>query len=220
LLFAGTFEHTIDDKHRLAIPSGIRQGLIRHGEFEAIYSVIQGSTLCLYTEQGFQKRADELDQSEMDEEELLAFEQVFFSSAERIEPDKQGRIRLPERQKVDAGLSKEVVVLGVKDHMQIHDRDAWNQKLAQMRADKPQMLRNPRLAMRNRRLKGKPTSPLKDERTEDWHPSRISDRKLLELRARLDRLRRTGDTFALVRFSTQVETRIGELDHTGIRTLQ
>lgn len=163
MLFVGTYEHTIDAKQRLAIPSGIRQRLDRASQGEALYAVIQeGPTLCLYTEEGFEKRAEELDHSDWPAEELLLYEQMFYANAERLEVDKQGRIRLPERLLELAGLGRDAVVLGVKDHMQVHDREAWRERMERLKADRPDLMKNPRRVMRTGGGKTTPTDSDKE----------------------------------------------------------
>ncbi len=149
MLFVGTYEHTIDAKQRLAIPSDIRDRLASSDEGDALYAVLQeGATLCLYTERGFEKRAEQLDDSERDAEELLLYEQMFYSLAQRVEIDKQGRVRLPERVVEMAGLGKEVVVLGVKDHLEVHDRTTWREKMDRFLAERKDLLQNPRRIMK------------------------------------------------------------------------
>jgi MraZ protein len=146
LLFVGTYEHTIDNKQRLAIPSEIRDQL-PEGSF--LYAtLIEGPTLAIYTEAGFEKRAEELDHSERSPEEVLMYEEEFFSNSARLEIDKQGRIRLPERLLGETGLDKDVVIIGVKDHMRVKDRAAWNAEKARRRAERPDLLANPRLVMK------------------------------------------------------------------------
>jgi DNA-binding transcriptional regulator/RsmH inhibitor MraZ len=56
-------------------------------------------------------------------------------------------VRIPERLLEKAGLTRNVTIIGVKDHMQVHDRDAWNARVEQMIADKPALLSNPRTLM-------------------------------------------------------------------------
>ena len=149
MLFVGHYEHTIDAKQRLAIPSDIRQRLDPERDGDDFFAVLQeGPTLCLYTERGFEKRAEQLDESERPADEVLVYEQMFYSLAQRLEVDKQGRVRLPERLMGLAGLGKDVVVIGVKDHLQIHDREAWNRRMEQLLKDRPDLLMNPRRAMR------------------------------------------------------------------------
>ena len=78
---------------------------------------------------------------------MLEYEQMFYSLASRVEIDKQGRVRLPERLLRIAKLDREVVMIGVKDHLQIHDRTAWESKVADNLANRPELLMNPRRVM-------------------------------------------------------------------------
>ena len=153
LVFTGTYEHAIDAKNRLAIPAEIRALLRRNrpesGEPLGLYVTCgEGQLLCLYTDEGFEQRAAELDKSELETEQLLAYERVMFSLARRVEVDDQGRVRLPEQLQKMVQLPQEVVILGVKDHLEVRGRDAWYAEVKQILAQQPQMLMNPRRAMR------------------------------------------------------------------------
>ena len=50
---------------------------------------------------------------------------LFYASAERVEFDSQSRIRIPDRLADYAGLTRDVYLLGVQDHVELWDRDAW-----------------------------------------------------------------------------------------------
>lgn len=152
MLFTGTYEHTIDAKQRLAIPAEIRNRLDPQRDGEAFYAVIgEGPTLCLYTERGFEKRAEELDHSQLDADEVLEYERVLFSLAQRLEVDKQGRVRLPETLLGLADPGKDVVLIGVKDHLEIRSREQWSRQLQEMLQLKPQLLKNPRTVLQQRK---------------------------------------------------------------------
>lgn len=58
--------------------------------------------------------------------------------------------------------------------------------------------------------RAQPTSQLKVERPSDWHPAKLSDRKLSQLRRKLVKVQRLGDAFATVGFSPQAEVRLQE----------
>lgn len=107
-------------------------------------------TLCLYTEKGYEQRADELDHSEMDADELLEYERVFYALSRSVELDKHGRVTLPSDLLARTGLGSEVVLIGVKDHLEVRDRKAWYEHLENKLKDQPDILMNPRLAMRRR----------------------------------------------------------------------
>jgi len=152
LVFTGTYEHTIDAKNRLAIPANIRsrvsRGLDKDEPVVWFVTLGRGSNLCLYTQEGFEQRAAELDHSERDADEVLEYEQVLFTLAQDVEMDKAGRVRLPESLLGRVGLGKDVVLLGVKDHLEVHDREAWNQYIDGVLERKPELLMNPRQVMR------------------------------------------------------------------------
>lgn len=154
MVFTGTYEHTIDAKQRVAIPSEVRsqikraEGVDAGGSIGLYVTLGDDSVLCLYTDSGFERRAAELDDSTADADELLEYERLLFSLARRVELDKQGRIRIPETLLEQTQLGSEVVLLGVKDHLEIRDRKAWKAYVDQIRRDRPQLLMNPRRVMR------------------------------------------------------------------------
>ena len=59
-------------------------------------------------------------------------QRFFFSGATETEPDKQGRVGIPTALLEHANLGREVVVAGVHDHLEIWDRTAWRQELAEV----------------------------------------------------------------------------------------
>jgi len=153
LVFTGTYEHAIDAKHRLAIPSDIRRDLQRglgtgEGDAVVLYCVLGGpDVLCLYTEPGYQRLAEELRESEVDPEQLLDYEELFYANSKRIEMDSAGRVRLPEHLLKQTGLSGEVVIAGAGDHLKIRDRAAWQARMENILKDRPNMLVNPRMML-------------------------------------------------------------------------
>ncbi len=103
--------------------------------------------LCLYTESMFHKRAEQLDNSSRDPDELLAYEELFYGLSRRVATDAQGRIRLPDSLLERAGLDREVVLVGVKDHVRIYNRPYWQARMAQRSADGSRRMLNPRRMM-------------------------------------------------------------------------
>jgi MraZ protein len=154
VVFTGTYEHTIDAKRRLAVPSELRSQIQRatgatgDDPLVLVVALGEGGALRLYTEPVFERRAEELEASELDADELLDYERVFFSLARRVEMDRAGRIRLPDNLLEMAGLGNEVVLLGVKDHLEVRDRDAWREHLDEVLKTRASMLMDPRRAMK------------------------------------------------------------------------
>ena len=153
MVFTGTYEHAIDAKNRLAISSDIRRELQRglgtaEGDGVALYCVLGGAdVLCLYTEPGYQRLAEDLRRSDIDPMELLDYEEVFYASSKRIEMDGAGRIRLPEHLLKQTGLAGDVVIAGAGDHLKIRDRVAWQARLEGVLKDRPGLLVNPRMML-------------------------------------------------------------------------
>lgn len=120
---------------------------------EAVYWYVtlgeETGTLSLYTEDVFEQRAAELEQSELEREELLEYERLMFSLAQRVEMDKQGRIRIPENLWKLSGLGPDVMLLGVKDHLEVRDRGQWTAVLNRVREERSGVM-NPRQAMKRR----------------------------------------------------------------------
>ena len=157
MVFTGEYEHTIDSKNRLSIPSDIRtlmRAELRGDGAEPLVLYVtlgESGSLCLYSESGFNERAEELKSSNAEPDFLLAFEALWFSLARRIEIDSAGRLRLPENLMKRTDLGPQVVLLGMNDHLEIRDRDTWKQYVDQVLEDRRQMLMNPRRAVHTRK---------------------------------------------------------------------
>jgi len=128
-MLLGEYEHTIDDKNRLTLPSRFRTA------FEEGIVVTRGMDGCLfaYTRDDWdnlvQTRLGMLDPLSKEGRRMQRF---FFSGAAESELDKQGRVGLPGALLQHAKLSRDVVVAGVHDHLEIWDRDAWRRELAEV----------------------------------------------------------------------------------------
>ena len=162
MLFTGEYEHTIDAKGRLAIPSDIRGRMSREEDGEAFYLTLGGAgTLRLYPEKAFERLAAKIEQGLVTDEAVREFETLLFPLSSRLEVDSAGRVRVPERMLERAGLSKEVVLLGVRDHLEIRDLKAWQAQLEERLAKQAEIF--DRFA---RRRSGGPVRELtKGERT-------------------------------------------------------
>ena len=131
MIFTGHYEHSIDKKNRLAIPSKFRNRMDaeRDGEGFVIVPGQPDGTLWLYTERHFEALSDRAESALIPDADQLEFEQVFFPLAESLELDSQGRILVPDKMLKRSGLGKEVVICGVRDHLEIRRRDAFEEEL-------------------------------------------------------------------------------------------
>jgi MraZ protein len=127
-MLLGEFEHTIDEKNRLTLPSKFRQELA-----EGVV-VTRGMDGCLYayTRSDFDRLVAELRELDPLSREGRLMGRFFFSGATEAELDKQGRINLPAALIASARLDREVVVAGVYDHVEIWDRASWREHLKEV----------------------------------------------------------------------------------------
>lgn len=121
-MFLGEYEHTIDAKGRMAVPARFRGQLDRG----AVISKGMGRCLSVYTLARWEEKSAALVEGKTDEE-LRDFERRIYPSASEVELDGQGRLVIPAKLRAYAGLSNEVTVAGVRDHVEIWDRKVWQE---------------------------------------------------------------------------------------------
>lgn len=121
-MFMGEFSHTIDAKGRLIIPAKIREQL---GE-SCVVTRGFDSCLAVYTKETFERMYDNLNKMSTSKSSVRALKRVFFGSAAELDFDKQGRILVPSALRAYASLEKDVVVVGVSDHIEIWSRTKWD----------------------------------------------------------------------------------------------
>ncbi len=148
MLFTGEYEHTIDAKQRMAIPAEFRSRMEPETLGIAFYlSPGPNGALWLWPEKTFEQLAGAMSSSLLPAEELMEFEELLYSQSRRMELDKTGRVRLPERMLREAGLGSQVIVLGVKDHLELRDPEQWNTQRQQKLAKQSEIMLRARRAM-------------------------------------------------------------------------
>ena len=116
----GKYEHTVDAKGRLFVPSKLRDGL---GE---TFYVMPGSDTCLnlYSTEGWAKVQEKINAIPVSRRGDIRF---LLSNIQECTPDKQGRFLLTPELREYASLEQEVTFLGQGDHVEIWARDAYKQ---------------------------------------------------------------------------------------------
>src|SRR6266436_3255094 len=127
MLLTGTHPRTLDDKKRLALPKRAREIL---GDPATLF-VTPGpdQSLWVYTQTELERLAEKLDQAPATDAEARVFRRLYFAQTEAVDVDRSGRILLPERLAQFANLRHEVVLLGVRDHLELWDAQRWQQYL-------------------------------------------------------------------------------------------
>ena len=131
MTLTGRFERALDDKSRIAVPKTLREEFSTSASAEGVTQLYvaqgQDKSLALYAPAAFEGLAQRLASSSSSRAEVLNFQRLLFSAAEKVELDGQGRIRIPERLVEFAQLKREVMLLGVQDHAEIWDKAVWNE---------------------------------------------------------------------------------------------
>ena len=121
--FHGTFDHTLDAKNRLTVPSKFRSTLAG-----AVF-LVKGAEPCLslYPAETYQAMAEAaLASMNPLSAQKREFARLFYTNAMAMELDAAGRIMLPPRFMEHAGIdSREVVVAGAGDCLELWDRGRW-----------------------------------------------------------------------------------------------
>ena len=147
MFFTGDYEHTIDSKNRLSIPARFRQMLCAETTGENFYLVIgRNKKLWLYPDKYYEQLVSQKPAELIPDEELLRFEQITFGLARLLELDRTGRVLMPERMIQRAQLDRDVVIIGVRDHLEIWNRQEWEQHVENGFSEHNQMLTRARVA--------------------------------------------------------------------------
>lgn len=126
MLLTGTFKRSLDEKFRIALPKRFREAIsTEHGSPVLYIAPGTDGSLTLYTEESFTRLANQLDSSPQTGKDVRAFSRLFFSRAESVDVDRQGRIRVPGSLAKLAVLGGEVVLIGVRDRIEIWDSKQW-----------------------------------------------------------------------------------------------
>ena len=128
-MLLGEYEHTLDDKNRLTLPAKFRQAFAG----EVVVSRGLDGCLFVFTRENWDSFvAAQLEALNPFSKEARQMSRYMFAGAAETELDKQGRMMVPPSLLGHAGLGREVVVAGVRDHVEIWDRAAWKKQLEEV----------------------------------------------------------------------------------------
>ena len=120
-MFMSEYNHTIDAKGRLSIPTKFRDTL---GQ-EFVVSKGMDGCLFVYANDDWNAFEQKLTSLPLINKEARQFARFFLAGAAQVELDKQGRILLPAGLREFAGLDKDVVLVGVGSRIEIWSLEKW-----------------------------------------------------------------------------------------------
>ena len=120
-MFMSQYNHTVDTKGRLIVPSKFREQL---GDEFVVTKGMDGC-LFVYANDDWNAFEQKLTSLPLINKEARKFARFFLAGAASVEVDKQGRILLPTNLRQFAGLEKDVVLVGVGSRIEIWSRENW-----------------------------------------------------------------------------------------------
>lgn len=120
-MFLGTYTPKLDDKGRLTLPAKFREELAGG----LMVTKGQDHSLAVYPKEEFVRIARKAAQLPRSNAAARAFIRNLTASADEQRPDGQGRITITPDHRKYAGLTKECVVIGAMDFLEIWDAEAW-----------------------------------------------------------------------------------------------
>lgn len=125
-MFMGEYNHTIDAKGRLIVPSRFREIL---GDAFVVTKGLDGC-LFVYDNEEWKLFEEKLRSLPITNKEARQFVRFFLAGATEAEVDKQGRILIPNVLREFAELTKDVVLVGVGSRIEIWGRERFESAAA------------------------------------------------------------------------------------------
>ena len=126
-MFIGEYHHNLDSKRRIIIPSKFRE------ELHTTFILTRGLDGCLtiYSLEQWEKLFVEVNKLPTTKKDARQYVRMLTSTATECTLDNQGRIQIPSFLANPVNITKECVVIGANDHIEIWDKDTWDNYYAE-----------------------------------------------------------------------------------------
>ncbi|HXY54023.1 MAG TPA: division/cell wall cluster transcriptional repressor MraZ [Nitrospirota bacterium] len=131
LMFRGSFEHSVDSKGRVSVPSKFRDIIADRYDGRLVMAMDFDRCLTVYPLEEWEKLEEKIKTLPMMQKEVKDFMRFFFSTATECELDKQGRILISPAHRERAGITKNVMLVGIINKIEIWDAKAWEARTSQ-----------------------------------------------------------------------------------------
>ncbi|TAK11982.1 MAG: division/cell wall cluster transcriptional repressor MraZ [Anaerolineae bacterium] len=127
-MFLGQYQHNLDDKGRLTVPARFREGM------EAGAYLLQGfdKNLMVLPAAAFEAMVRQVNQMNLVDPHARELKRLLFSTAEKVEPDKNGRILVPQFLRDLVALKADATLVGVGDYFEIWPPEDWKRQFARL----------------------------------------------------------------------------------------
>ncbi|SUY47233.1 cell division protein MraZ [Clostridium putrefaciens] len=122
-MFMGEYQHAIDNKNRIIVPSKFRENL---GDKFVITKGLDGC-LYIYDMDEWDLLQEKLKKLPLTSKDARAFVRFFFSGANEVQLDKQGRALIPQNLIEYCKINKEIISIGVMSRIEIWSKERWDE---------------------------------------------------------------------------------------------
>jgi MraZ protein len=124
-MYFGESQTVLDDKGRITIPRRIRETMNVMGHIQWFMTRGFDQSIFLFPRDEWDKIRSQAGKHSSMNAQAIDFRRMFFGSVAEAQPDRQGRMPVPAHLREHAMLDKEVVLIGVDDHLELWSRKVW-----------------------------------------------------------------------------------------------
>ncbi|MCB9557798.1 MAG: division/cell wall cluster transcriptional repressor MraZ [Deltaproteobacteria bacterium] len=128
-MFLGAYEHSLDDKGRVALPVRFREVLSADGDTRLIVTTNvdpAGRCLVAYPVREWQSFLERIGDLPQFDENVIRLKRLHVAGATECAPDRQGRILIPPMLRDYASLKSQVIFAALGTCIELWDRQLWN----------------------------------------------------------------------------------------------
>ena len=133
-MFRGRYEHTIDSKGRLSIPSRFREVILGKGDERlVITNFVIDSMRCLdvYPLDEWLHFEEEIKKKPKFDRRMMMFQNYYLAGACECVVDNQGRVLVPPLLRQYVGLKRDVVLVAALEKFRVWDKETWKKVFAE-----------------------------------------------------------------------------------------
>lgn len=135
-MFRGSFPHTIDNKGRVSVPAKFREvlaGLRDQRIVMAPFNAEGAKCIDVYPMSAWERLEEKILSQRQFDVNVSDFATMYVGTAHEYEVDPQGRILIPQILRTEAGLKRDVVLMGALNKFRIWDQVAYEETVTRAR---------------------------------------------------------------------------------------
>jgi MraZ protein len=154
----GEFELSVDAKNRLIVPSEIRRLIVPETDGDAFFVTMRSNVPWMYPEKYYEQLVSSQIRPDITpDEDLLAYAQLKFALASRLDWDAQGRMSVPPAMLKRAGITRDATLIGMQDHLELWNRTEWETRRRKLIEDSPDIERRAKTILQQKQQTQQPT---------------------------------------------------------------